>query len=154
MDENRELVQTKKARKYLSDEFTPYPKNPLIANFFTTMGRSDTLGSGVKNLYKYTPIYSGGGTPELYEADVFRTAIPLTEKAVSEVKLETKLTEREQLIYDMICANQQMSVDDIAAKLDVTRRTILRDVQEIKKKVFLSYDKKRGALETEVGSDI
>ena len=24
----------------LSDEFTPYPKNPLIANFFTVMGRS------------------------------------------------------------------------------------------------------------------
>jgi len=25
---------------------------------------------------------------------------------------------------------------------DVTRRTVLRDVQEIKKKIFLSYDKK------------
>lgn len=103
---------------------------------------ADTLGSGVKNLYKYTPIYSGGGNPELYEADVFRIAIPLTPKAVSEVKLETELTEREQLIYDMICDNSQISVDEIAAKLDVTRRTILRDVQEMKKKVFLAYDKK------------
>ena len=42
----------------------------------------------------------------------------------------------------MICENQKISVDDIAAKLDVTRRTVLRDVQEIKKKVFLIYDKK------------
>lgn len=33
-------------------------------------------------------------------------------------------------------------MDDIAARLDVTRRTVLRDVQEIKKKVFLLYDKK------------
>lgn len=48
----------------------------------------------------------------------------------------------EQLIYDMICENQEISVDDIAARLDVTRRTVLRDVQEIKKKVFLLYDKK------------
>lgn len=126
----------------LSDEFTPYPKNPLIANFFTAMGRSDTIGSGVKNLYKYTPIYSGGGNPEIYEADVFRTAIPLTKEAVKQVVIETELTEREQLIYDMICENQKISVDDIAAKLDVTRRTVLRDVQEIKKKVFLMYDKK------------
>lgn len=58
--------------------------------------------------------------------------------------METGLTEREQLIYDMISENQKISVDDIAAKLDVTRRTILRDVQEMKKKVFLMYDKKEG----------
>jgi ATP-dependent DNA helicase RecG len=93
-------------------------------------------------LYKYTPIYSGGGDPELYEADVFRISIPLTQSAVSEVELQTRLTEREQLIYDMIRANQQISVDDIAVRLDVTRRTVLRDVQEMKKKVSLAYDKK------------
>lgn len=79
---------------------TPYPKNPLIANFFTAMGRSDTIGSGVKNLYKYTPIYSGGGNPELYEADVFRISIPLTKEAVKQVEMETELTEREKLMYD------------------------------------------------------
>lgn len=114
----------------------------MIANFFTAMGRSDTIGSGVKNLYKYTPIYSGGGSPELYEADVFRISIPLTKEAVRQVEMETELTEREQLIYDMISEDQKISVDDIASKLDVTRRTVLRDVQEIKKKVFLAYDKK------------
>ncbi len=42
----------------------------------------------------------------------------------------------------MICENPKISMNDIAAKLDVTRRTVLRDVQEIKKKIFLSYDKK------------
>ena len=93
-------------------------------------------------MYKYTHIYSGGGNPEIYEADVFRIAIPLTKEAVKQVEMETELTESEQLVYDMICENQKISVDDIAAKLDETRRTILRDVQEIKKKVSLSYDKK------------
>lgn len=43
---------------------------------------------------------------------------------------------------DMICENQKISVDDIAARLDVTRRTVLRDIQEIKRKVFLLYNKK------------
>lgn len=129
--------------KILSDEFTPYPKNPLIASFFTAMGRSDTLGSGVKNLYKYTPIYSGGGSPELYEADIFKIAIPLSREAVQDRTLATELTQREQVVYDMICENPKISVDDIAAKLDITRRTVLRDVQEIKKKVFLAYDKKK-----------
>lgn len=56
--------------------------------------------------------------------------------------MEIELTEREQMIYAMIRENQRISVDDIAEKLDVTRRTVLRDVQEIKKKAFLMYDKK------------
>ena len=58
------------------DTFTPFPKNPLLANFFINIGRADVLGSGVRNLYKYTKIYSGG-VPELVEGDVFKTIIPL-----------------------------------------------------------------------------
>jgi len=30
--------------------FTPYPKNPVIARFFKEIGRADELGSGVRNL--------------------------------------------------------------------------------------------------------
>ena len=37
----------------------------------------DTIGSGVINLYKYTPIFSDGGKPELFEDDVFKITIPL-----------------------------------------------------------------------------
>lgn len=127
----------------MADEFTPYPKNPLIANFFTILGRSDTLGSGVKNLYKYTPVYSGGGDPELYEADVFKIAIPLNEAGMNEKRAEIELTERERLIYDMISEDQTISVEDIADRLDVTRRTILRYVQEMKKRLFWLIIKKK-----------
>jgi ATP-dependent DNA helicase RecG len=47
-----------------------------LANFFINIGRADALGSGVRNLLKYTKIYSGG-EPELIEGDVFRTFAPL-----------------------------------------------------------------------------
>ena len=56
--------------------FTPDPKNPIIAQFFLNIGRADKLGSGVRNLYKYTKIYSGG-EPELIEGDIFKTIVPL-----------------------------------------------------------------------------
>ena len=56
--------------------FTPAPKNPIIAQFFLNIGRADKLGSGVRNLYKYTRIYSGS-EPELFEGDVFKTILPL-----------------------------------------------------------------------------
>jgi len=36
--------------------FSPFPKNPVIARFFKEIGRADELGSGVKNLFKYSKI--------------------------------------------------------------------------------------------------
>jgi ATP-dependent DNA helicase RecG len=59
------------------NNFSPYPKNPLLANFFIQIGRADVLGSGVRNLYRYTKIYSGG-EPELVDGDVFQTTVPLS----------------------------------------------------------------------------
>jgi ATP-dependent DNA helicase RecG len=59
------------------DNFTPFPKNPLLANFFINIGRADVLGSGVRNLYQFTKIYSGG-EPELIDGDVFKTIVPLS----------------------------------------------------------------------------
>ena len=58
------------------NNFIPEPKNPIIARFFVNIGRADKLGSGVRNLYKYTKIYSGG-EPELIEGDIFKTIVPL-----------------------------------------------------------------------------
>lgn len=40
------------------ETFSPYPKNPLLASFFVNIGRADTLGSGMRNMYKYTKLYS------------------------------------------------------------------------------------------------
>lgn len=57
---------------------TPYPKNPVIAKFFNNIGRADELGSGVRNLYKYTKMYSDK-EPILFEDDIFRTEIPLSD---------------------------------------------------------------------------
>ena len=59
-----------------AENFTPFPKNPIIANFFNNIGRADELGSGVRNLYKYTKIYSSC-EPMLFEDDVFKVEIPL-----------------------------------------------------------------------------
>lgn len=60
------------------DNLEPNPKNPIIASFFRTIGWSDQLGSGVRNLYKYTKLYSGQD-PLFQEGDVFRIIVPLDE---------------------------------------------------------------------------
>lgn len=59
------------------ENFSPYPKNPVIARFFKELGRADELGSGVRNTFKYCGLYTPGTTPVFIEDDVFKTVIPL-----------------------------------------------------------------------------
>ena len=60
------------------DNLEPNPKNPIIASFFRNIGYAEQLGSGVRNLFKYTKYYSGQ-IPEFIESDVFRIIVPLDE---------------------------------------------------------------------------
>lgn len=61
------------------DNLEPNPKNPIIAAFFRNIGYADQLGSGVRNLFKYSKYYSGR-EPQLIEGDVFRIMVPLDEE--------------------------------------------------------------------------
>ena len=122
------------------NSLTPYPKNPTLAWFFVNIGRADTLGSGVRNLYKYVKIYCGG-SPELKEGDVFRTFVPLTTDQSGNFS-KYHLTDRQQQTLDTIRNDRKAQYDDLAEILEVSVATVKRDIQEIKKQVDLQYDKK------------
>ena len=64
--------------------FRPFAKNPVIAKVFREIGLADELGSGMRNSYKYTMLYSGG-RPIFTEADIFITVIPLSEASTATV---------------------------------------------------------------------
>jgi len=59
------------------EHYDSFSKNPKIANFFKEIGRSDQLGSGLRNIFRYAPQYTPGTVPQLIEGDVFKTIIPL-----------------------------------------------------------------------------
>lgn len=52
------------------------------------------------------------------------------------------LSEREQKIYNMICENLQLSVEQVMAELDISISTVFRDYAKIKKVTGAVYDKK------------
>ena len=56
-------------------------------------------------------------------------------------KMKT-LSEREQKIYNMICENLHLSVEQVMAELDISRSTVFRDYAKIKKVTGAVYDKK------------
>lgn len=58
-------------------EFTPMPKNPIIADFFVQVGIAEKLGSGLQNLVKASHLYTGK-EPEFSDGDVFRDMVPIS----------------------------------------------------------------------------
>lgn len=58
------------------ESLDPTPKNPIVANFFTRMGRSEELGSGTRSLYKYSRLYTGRD-PVLEDGDQFTAFVPV-----------------------------------------------------------------------------
>ncbi len=66
------------------ETFEPFSKNPPISKVFREIGLADELGSGMRNAYKYSRLYSGA-EPEFVEGDVFRTVIPLSAAATATV---------------------------------------------------------------------
>ena len=74
--------------------FTPFPKNPVIARFFKEIGGADELGSGVRNLFKYCRHYSWRKRPELIEGDIFKCIVPLTPQATEQVAEQVEKSEK------------------------------------------------------------
>ncbi|MCH5193414.1 MAG: putative DNA binding domain-containing protein [Oscillospiraceae bacterium] len=114
---------------------SPYPKNPIIAKFFNNIGRADELGSGVRNLYKYTKMYSGG-EPVLFEDDVFKVEIPLssaigtkipinTDKSSTDTdKIPIKADKREEMILSYIHDNESISNKEACELLGLSSSTV------------------------------
>ncbi len=138
-------VRNKIARELCSNilmhrEFSPYPKNPKIANFFKEIGLADELGSGIRNMVKYTKIYSGG-VPEFKENDIFTTIIPLNDTVnapVNEpVNALVKLNNTQKLIIKLMRENNQITQIELSKELKVNESTIKRNISKLRNKGML-----------------
>ena len=102
------------------DNFMPFPKNPTIAKVFREIGYVEELGSGVKNLYKYSKLY-GGSDPKLVEDDVFTTTISL--KEMSE--------QVERLSSEQVPSKQQASTEQVTTQAILEYCSTAKSTSEI-----------------------
>ncbi len=56
--------------------FSPSPKNPVIARMFKEIERAEELGSGVRNLFRYAKAFAGHD-PLLQEEQIFRVTVSI-----------------------------------------------------------------------------
>lgn len=131
--------------------FEPFPKNPPISKVFREIGLADELGSGMRNTYKYTKMYSGG-EPQFVEGDVFRITIPLTEVATAtvgpnsnpldgekingeineKINGEINLSDVDKKILAVIRNNPHIKRPDIISSLDIGKSTLDRSLRKLK----------------------
>lgn len=124
------------------ERFSPYPKNPLLASFFVNIGRADTLGSGMRNLYKYTRLYSHA-EPVLTEGDVFEIVIPLKHEANHDANMKPIEANHEangsedakinDMVLSKISEDPHITQGKLAEGLGVSRSTIQRATEALKK---------------------
>ena len=126
-------------------KFEPFPKNPSISKVFREIGIADELGSGMRNTYKYTQLYSGA-TPIFEEGNIFRTIIPLKKIATQKVGGENVAHgvahdvahgvahDKEKIITiikEKIRLNNKITRQAIADEIGVSKKTIERHMKEI-----------------------
>lgn len=108
--------------------FSPYPKNPIIAKFFKEIGWVDELGSGVRNTYKFLDLYTPGTVPTFIEGDVFEITIPI--KRVNNDDTSKKSSEK---IILLMHENKHITIPEIAKTIGITERSIERNIAKLKK---------------------
>lgn len=118
-------------------DFNPMPKNPLIASFFNHIGLAEELGSGTRNLYKYTKAYSGQ-EPILEEGTVFKTIIPLAsqEKKLEETPEPVSAT---TVALDKVKKNGSVTVSNLE-QAGIARRTAQRTLANLAKEGALKAE--------------
>ena len=114
-------------------DFVPYPKNPVIASVFKEIGWAEELGSGVRNIVKYSKVYSGT-IPELIDGDIFKTKISLNGTVNDGVNDGVKLSVTEQAVLDCIKEDNALSALEIAGKIGKEKRTVERTIKALKEK--------------------
>lgn len=133
--------------------FEPFPKNPPISKVFREIGLADELGSGMRNTYKYTKMYSGG-EPQFVEGDVFRITIPLTEVATATVgpgaassgnevingvineaiSEAINLNENERKVLSAMKVNPNITKAALVSSLGISKGTVDRTIKALKER--------------------
>lgn len=134
------------------NNYTPYPKNPKLANFFKEIGLADELGSGIKKITKYNKIYTGG-IPCFKDDDIFKVVVPLeANKMVTEQENNLNLDETKEKLYNFIKEKGVVTRKEINSYISPMIK--VKNTKDLNNKIryMLTYLKKKNLIEN-IGAD-
>lgn len=124
-----------------------FPKNPHIAKFFVQLARAEELGTGIRNVFRYSQRYSGVN-PQFKEEDLFEVIIPLpkeksTSKSTSKTTSKTtpkttpKTTEK---VLQLISENPYITKQELSERLVMTHEGVRYHIKKLKHGGLLRYE--------------
>ena len=144
IEENRMYTENAcravRQEKLTPENFVPISKNPIIASFFTNIGNADELGSGTRNLFKYTKLYSGAN-PEIFEDDIFKIFIPLNDRYSFDARMtenEIHLSRNQQRILEEIRKDSSVTAKSLSEKIGISERKIQDNMRFLKEQRLIS----------------
>ena len=124
-------------------------------HFFRNIGYADKLGSGVRNLFKYSKFYSGK-EPEFIEGDVFKIIVPLDDKLTGEgttqsatqsaiqsatrSEIPSAVGDPEKAILKLIREEPAISQKEIAVRLAMNQNTVKYHTRKMRKNGTLARE--------------
>jgi ATP-dependent DNA helicase RecG len=130
------------------ENLKPHPKNPTIANFFKQLGWVEELGSGVRKMYKYCPIYVNGALPVIEEGDVFKLTIKYeigdaegVNEGVNKKNegVNEPLSENEVSIISLLKIKPGLKANEISTHIDKSLASVERYITSLKKKGIIEF---------------
>ena len=109
------------------DNVMPHPKNPAISNCFRQIGWVEDLGSGIRNMYKYCPIYVPGVFPVMEENDIFKLTVNYEKENVirnPKINTITSTIKHADKILELIWINPGITVNELMIELSLSESSI------------------------------
>lgn len=121
------------------------PRNPAIARAFAYMKIIEKWGTGIPRIFRECEEY-GLQKPKLIDFDgdfrvnMYRRTenVLVEDKKVTE-KVTEKVTKKEQEILDLLSENAELTMVQMAEKLQVSRKTITVRIKSLKEKNRLEH---------------
>jgi ATP-dependent DNA helicase RecG len=124
----------------LSGNYASKSRNKLIAGAFKEAGIIERYGSGIMRVRKICKDY-GIKEPDFseifngFQVILYNEKIDVTDNVTDvtdNVTDVTDVTDRTKKILEIIVEDNQITISEIAKRMKVTKRTILRDIEKLK----------------------
>jgi ATP-dependent DNA helicase RecG len=130
------------------ENLIPYPKNPTIAGFFRELDWFEDLGSGVRNMFHYCPLYAKdkNALPVMEENDVFKLTVRYEKENANARRIEKTDVNHEDEILIQIQINPKITVSEISENTSISKRTVERIISKLvkEKRIEREGSKKNG----------
>jgi ATP-dependent DNA helicase RecG len=115
------------------ENLIPYPKNPTVAGFFRELDWFEDLGSGVRNMFHYCPLYvkDKNALPVMEENDIFKLTVRYEKENAHARRITKADVKYGDEILMLIQENPKITMREISENLSVNKRTVERIMSKL-----------------------